>query len=249
MLSAMANLSRFHREHEEFYATAPREQAVAIQRDVRTLLALADQWSAVSPAEPTALSPFEGADDLTSPVALQLRGVLFMEGEGEPVEIQGIKRDLRRVADELLSIAEWLASAMGASWDAAAALLDFAEFASLLGERHRIISNDLQAAHLSDGAGRILQRAVEILDRVDFRPAALRADLSGAAISPQLLYSAAELAARAADMLSESAGFVHDNERRWRTFRARVTEVMSSAAVPDNSAPPSGGPVRNRGRD
>jgi hypothetical protein len=33
---------------------------------------------------------------------------------------------------------------------------------------------------------------------------------------------------RAADLLSDSAGLVHDNERRWRTFRARVDTVASA---------------------
>ena len=33
----------------------------------------------------------------------------------------------------------------------------------------------------------------------------------------------------AADLLSEFAGLVHDNERRWRVFRsARVEEVAAS---------------------
>jgi hypothetical protein len=229
MLKTMVNLSRFHREHEEFYAVAPREQAVAIQRDVRSLLALADKWAGTSPAEPAPLNPYEGAEDLTSPVALQLRGVLFMEGEGEPAEIREIKRDLLRMAEDLRSVSDWLAAAMQGSWDAAAALLDFPEFASLLGERHRIISNDWQAAHLGAGAGRLLQRAVEILDRVDFTPKALRADLAGARVGPQLLYSTAELAARAADMLSDSAGLVNENEGRWRAFHARVNEVLGSS--------------------
>jgi hypothetical protein len=228
MLKTMANLTRFHREHEEFYAVAPREQAVAVQRAVRSLLALADQWSGTSPAEPAPLNPYEGAEDLTSPVALQLTGVLFMEGEGEPTEIREIKRDLLRMAEDLHSSADWLATAMQGSWDAAAALLDYAEFASLLGERHRIISNDWQAAHLSAGAGRLLHRAVEILERVDFTPKGLRTDLAGSRATPHLLYSAAELAARAADMLSDSASLVNDNERRWRAFHAHVNRVMAS---------------------
>ena len=42
LLTAMLNMTAFHREHEKFYSTAPREQAVALQRHSRTLLALAD---------------------------------------------------------------------------------------------------------------------------------------------------------------------------------------------------------------
>ena len=64
LLDAIENLSRFHREHEKFYASAPREQAVAAPAARRTLHALADRWSTASPSTAPALSPFAGADDL-----------------------------------------------------------------------------------------------------------------------------------------------------------------------------------------
>lgn len=65
LLQAIMNLATFHRDHEKFYATAPRERAVALQRHARTLQALADRWSKVQPAQPTPFSPFEAAEDLT----------------------------------------------------------------------------------------------------------------------------------------------------------------------------------------
>ena len=40
LLDAVLNLSRFHREHEKFYASSPRERAVTLQRHARTLHAL-----------------------------------------------------------------------------------------------------------------------------------------------------------------------------------------------------------------
>jgi hypothetical protein len=142
LLHAIMNLAAFHREHEKFYASAPREQAVELQRHGRTLEALADRWSTTAPAHPTPFSPFEGAEDLNAPVALQLDGVLFMEGEGEPAEIARLKRDLRTVADDLLATGSWLSSAMQASWGVAIALVDVEGLADLLGDRHRIIAND-----------------------------------------------------------------------------------------------------------
>ena len=226
LLRAIVNLAAFHREHEKFYAAAPREQAVVLQRHARTLQALADRWSAVEPSTRTPFSPYEGAEDLNDPAALQLDGVLFMEGEGEPAEVTRLKRDLREAAEDLAGTGEWLAAAMQASWDVAAALLTIPDLADLLGERHRIIANDWQAAAMSALTGRILVRAVEVLDQVDFSPAALRADIAGSRVTPRLLYSAAELMAHAADLLSDSAGLVHDNERRWRVFRARVCELV-----------------------
>jgi hypothetical protein len=226
LLEAITNLSAFHREHEKFYAASPREQAVLLQRHARALQSLADRWTSVEPSVRTPFSPFEGAEDLNDGVALQLDGVLFMEGEGEPPEITRLKRDLRSIADDLAATGAWLASAMQASWDVAAALLTIPELADLLGERHRIIANDWQAAGMSALAARILVRAADVLEQVDFAPAPLRADLDGSRVTPRLLYSAAELIDHAADLLSDSAGLVHDNERRWRTFRTRVQELV-----------------------
>jgi hypothetical protein len=199
---------------------------VVLQQHARALSALADRWSDVEPAEGTVFSPFQGAVDLNDAAAIQLDGVLFMEGEGEPAEITRIKRDLRTVGDDSLVSGDWLASAMAASWKVAGALVDVPGLAGLLGDRHRIIANDWQAAAMSSLAGRILDRAADLLDRVDFTPAALRQDLGPASTAAARLHSAAELVGDAADLLSDSAGLVHDNEPRWRRFRARVVALV-----------------------
>jgi len=228
LLRAILNLSKFHREHEKFYASSPRELAVALQRHARSLQALADQWTASEPSVPEPFSPYEGAEDLNSAAALQLDGVLFMEGEGRPAEITHLMRDLRTVADDQRGTGQWLASAMQASWDVAAALTCIDGLADVLGERHRIIANDWQAAGMALLTSRILDRAADILERVDFTPKALRADMTAGKVSAARLYSAAELISHAADLCSDSAGLVHDNERRWRTFRQRVGDVLAA---------------------
>ena len=228
LLTAMLNMTAFHREHEKFYSSAPREQAVVLQRHSRTLHALADQWTTTAPSTATAFSPYEGAPDLNAAAALQLDGVLFMEGEGEPGEITHLKRDLRTFADDASGAGEWLATAMESSWDMATTLLDIDELADMLGERHRIIANNWQGASMMSLAARILLRAAELLDRVDFAPAALRADLADHGALVGRLYSAAEMIDHAADLFSEFAGIVHDNERRWRVFRARVVDYAAT---------------------
>ena len=231
LLQAMLNLTKFHREHEKFYASSPRELAVVLQRHARSLQALADQWSESEPSPRTPLSPYEGAEDLNSPAALQLDGVLFMEGEGRPTEITHLIRDLRTMAEDQRGTGEWLARAMESSWDVAAALVGIDGLADVLGERHRIIANDWQAATMNTVMSRLLDRAADILDRVDFAPAALRADLATDGVSVGLLYSAAELVSHAADLSSDSAGLVHDNERRWRVFRQRVADVLDATST------------------
>jgi hypothetical protein len=230
LLEAILNLSTYHRAHEEFYASSPREAAVLLQRHARTLQALADRWSWVEPTARTAFSPYEGAPDLNDATALQLDGVLFMEGEGRPVELDRLVRDLRTTAQDHLTTGQWLTQAMEASWAVASTLVDVDDLWDVLGERHRIIANDWQAAQMSVLSGRLLERAADMVDRIDLTPAGVRADLADRRMSAACLYSAAELVGRAADLCSDSAGLVHDNERRWRAFRHRVAEVTASTS-------------------
>ena len=104
-------------------------------------------------------------------------------------------------------------------------MLDLPGLTDLIGERHRIIADDWQAAGMNTLTGRLLDRAADVLDRVDFSTPAVRADLAGARLAAPRLYSAAELIGHAADLSSDSAGLVHANERRWRIFAARVAEL------------------------
>lgn len=224
-LEAIENLSRFHREHEKFYAQRPREQAVALQRHSRALSALADRWEHVDAERVEALSPYQGADDLNAPGALQLDGILFMEGDAEPAEITSIIRELRTVGEGSVATGTWLAEAMENTWATATILLGYEQLSDLVGDRHRIIANDWHAASMSSLAGRVLQRSADVLDAIDFTAAAIRDDLDGTRRSPRLLHSVVELIDHAADLLSDSAGLVHDNERRWRTFHQRVIEL------------------------
>ena len=228
LLDAALNLSRFHREHEKFYASFPRERAVVLQRHARTLHALADRWSRVAPVTQPAWNPYAGAEDLNDPAALQLEGVLFMEGEGEPAELVNLVRDLRTSAEDFSGTGEWLANAMQASWDIAATLVDIPGLEDLLGDRHRIIANDWLASDMSSLIARLLVRAADLLERIDFAPAALRIDLEGPGRAAALAHSAAEMINRAADLCSDSAGLVNDNERRWRVFRERLVAITGA---------------------
>jgi hypothetical protein len=228
LLEIIGNLSEFHREHEKYYAQRPLRQALELESASRTLKALADRWSDVSPEERPVGSPFAGARDLNAPGLTAESGVLFMEGEGEPTEIKQLKRNLETLADDWEAGGEWLSAAMEKGWAVAGSLVDYPELADLLGERHRIIANDWQAATDQSLISRLLRRALEIIARIDFSPAPLRDDLRGERRAPAYLYSASELLDRAADLAVESASRVHDNERRWRIFSERVRALTSS---------------------
>ena len=155
LLDAALNLSRFHREHEKFTASSPRERAVILQRHARTLHALADQWSRAVPSTAQPLSPSPVPTTSTTRRAAA-RGVLFMEGEGEPAELAHLIRDLRTSAEDFSGTGDWLANAMQASWDIAAVLVDIPGLEDLLGDRHRIIANDWLASNMSNLIARLL---------------------------------------------------------------------------------------------
>jgi hypothetical protein len=227
-LEMAGNLARYHREHEKFYARAPLEEAAALQRISAALRALAERWSGAEPGKPEVASPYSGAEDLNDERAIELAGILFMEGEGEPAEIARIKAELRSASEDNAQAGEWLGKAMEASWAVAEALLRFPELADLISERHRIISNDWQAASLMSILARSLGRALAILEALDFAPAAIRADLEGDKAYPDLLHSACDLIDHASDLAAQSAALVHANERRWRVFRERVERLAAS---------------------
>ncbi len=225
LLEAIENLSRFHREHEEFYSQAPLQSAREILAASRALKALAAQWREVEPSEHPAPNPYAGADDLNPPGLVGESGILFMEGEGEPAEIKQLKGEVERMAAGSEQTGEWLGQAMEKSWGIAGALVQFDDLIDLLGERHRIIGNDWQAATMNTLCGRFLRRALDVLAEVDFTPVSLREDLAGPRRNPAYLYTAAELLDNAADLYTRSSTLVHENERRWRIFGERVREL------------------------
>ena len=222
LAETMMNLSRYHREHEKFYAQAPLEQAIALQRWSRSLKALADRWQEAEPVKAPLPVRYTGCTDLNDKAAIETSGILFLEGEGEPPELAKMKRELEAAADDFAATGAWMSEAMQASWGMAEALLSLPEIADLLGERHRIIANDWQAAGLNTLIANLIRRALAVLGQVDFSPAALRADLAGQRTAVRYVFSASELIDHATDLITESAGLVHDNERRWRVFHDRV---------------------------
>ena len=228
LLESALNLSRFHREHEKYYSAAPLEDAIGLQRTSQALMALAERWSRVEVAGRSAASPFAGAEDLNDERAIELAGILFMEGEGEPAELARIKGELRTAAASHEEGGAWLAAAMQQSWGVAAQLTRYPQLTDLLGERHRIIANDWQSAELQRLIGRLLGRAAELLDTVDFTPAALRKDLRAPA---RLLFSVTEILNHAVDLTTQSAALVQDNERRWRVFRERASGLVELGAT------------------
>ena len=60
LLETIANLARFHREHEQFYSQAPLATAIKVQAGSRALKALAGRWAETKPSEPSGRKPVCG---------------------------------------------------------------------------------------------------------------------------------------------------------------------------------------------
>ncbi|SNS08393.1 hypothetical protein SAMN04488107_1261 [Geodermatophilus saharensis] len=163
-----------------------------------------------------------------------------MEGEGRPAELTAMIGELRADAETFAGGGRWLADAMAASWQTAATMLQFDELADVMGERHRIISNDWLAAHVQTLIATLLARAADMLERIELTPAAVRADLAGPRVAPRRLYATAEVVSRAADLCCESAELVHDNERRWRVTRERTEQLVRAMTAGDAPAAATG---------
>jgi hypothetical protein len=230
LLEAIDNLSRFHREHEKFYSQAPLQQAREVQAASRALKALAAHWSEADPSDHPAPNPMAGAEDLNPPGLVGESGILFMEGEGEPAEIAQLKREIEEKAAGCEQTGEWLSTAMEQAWSIAGALVQFEDLIDLLGERHRIIANDWQAAGINGLAGRFLRRSLDVLEQIDFAPTVLRDDLAGPRRNPGYLYTASELLDATADLYARSSTLVHENERRWRIFGERVRQLRAAGS-------------------
>ncbi len=234
-MAAILNMSKFHREHEKFYAKNPLKDAIRIQEASVTLKTLADRWSRVEPAAASRGSPYRGCEDLNEKGDIAHTGVLFLESEGEPNEIRQLKRGLRGLADDYAEGGEWLVRAMESSWESAKPLLENPALADVLGDRHRIIMNDEHAAHTYMMVARQVRRSVDILDRLDLSSGGVRKDLAGPRSYPAYLYSASELMDHAADDLGECAALLQDNEKRWRVWRERAEKVAQRSGVPPAS--------------
>ena len=111
---------------------------------------------------------------------------------------------------------------------AAAQLIKVPTLEDVLGERHRIIINDWQAANLSSLVAKLIKRSLLFLNDINFSPASIRADIKSQKRYPDLLYSSSELLDRAADLSAQFALLIHDNERRWRVFHNKVQRIKAN---------------------
>lgn len=122
LLEAIANLARFHHEHEKYYSQAPLRQAAELQARSRALKSPAGRWSTVDAGGRSGTVPFAGAEDLNAPGLAAEPGIPFLEGAGEPAELLRLKRDIGEIAGDYEQGGTRLAHAMEQAWEIAGQL-------------------------------------------------------------------------------------------------------------------------------
>ena len=236
LLEAILNLSRFHREHEKFYASSPREVAVRLQRHARTLHALADRWSSATPSTSRSAEPVRRRRGSQRSCRAAARRCPVHGGRGQArrarVAHPGPPGDRGRLRGHWRLAGQRHAGLVGHRRRARRHPWPRRSPRRPASDHRQRLARRATRARSSRGSSR---RAADILDKVDYTPAALRADLDGPRRSASLLHSAAEIINCAADLCSDSAGLVNDNERRWRVFRERVAAIVESSRSADAS--------------
>lgn len=177
---ARVDIARFHREHERFYAVEDLRRATEFKRWARALLVLADRWQEVdidAPAGPAQtdarLASVAGCEDLNELRAISSIGVLFMEGEGRPLEIRELEAWLAETSSYLLKAGDWLAEKMDAGW-AREAELPGSPQGHLAASRLRALHGSTINAMRMKLAGALAGRALRELSAADISAQAVR---------------------------------------------------------------------------
>lgn len=217
----LRNIAQHHREHERFYTLNLTEAAADLYREANKLRILAGVWLSRQKRGQRRgvdylLPQYQavGCEDLNALSAIASVGVLFMEGEGEPSEIRAMKGKLQGLARAWTDMGGWLAGKMEAAWQREQVVFG-ASLGDVAQARFSITVTNWRGAREMQLAGRLLKRVLDVLQTIDFSPAALRANLPEA--GQRLLESSWELS-MAAQVMARSAADLAENDRNWTAY-------------------------------
>jgi hypothetical protein len=214
----LTNICRHHREHERFYAQDRVAVAADLQREATKLKVVAQAWRRNAPAQPDPSIDFSdaayapaGCTDLNELNAISMVGVLFMEGEGEPIEIKVLKAKLTALAASWRRAGEWLAAKMEAAWDRERAMYEPALIA-VAHQRYNTIVVNWRGSRERQLAARVLEMALRVLETIPFEPKRIREDR---ALHAGRFHEAAAILATAAQLVTRTAADLADNDPNW----------------------------------
>jgi len=219
-LQLLRNIATYHREHERYHACGKMQEAAELCLQSNRLKTLTNVWlERVSPAAYAAdyADPryqAAGCDDLNALDAIAGIGVLFMEGEREPGEITAIKARLLGQSQAWIGLGQWLAAKMEAAWERESVLYQ-PEWIDCATARYGTIVTNWRGSREMELSGRCLSLASKMLQAIDFRPGAVRANRAAAGES---LRTACWVMDQASQITARSAADLQGNDIHWTRY-------------------------------
>jgi hypothetical protein len=214
----LTNICRYHREHERFYVQDRTFVAGDLHREANKLKIVAEAWQRNAPAMPDPGIDYSdpayaaaGCTDLNASSAIAMIGVLFMEGEQEPIEIRVLKARLTALAASWRRAGEWLSAKMEAAWDRERAMYR-PGLVAVAHQRFNTIVMNWRGSRERLLAARTLEMAMRVLDSIPFEPQRIRADR--AALGGRL-FEAGAILGLTAQLLGRTAADLADNDANW----------------------------------
>jgi hypothetical protein len=230
---AMNNIASYHREHERYYTVFALEQAIELAKDSNRLKILADVWLSDEVKTPKygdtdfnnpSFKP-AGCDDLNAISSIASIGILFMEGQGEPAEIRVLKAKLAARSAGSIQSGQWLADMMTAAWSRESVLIADDTVDAVLPRYHTIATN-WTGANETVVIGRLLALANECLGKINFTPAAIRANRK---LYGTHLLTAARILEMAMRLQAKSGINLSGNDANWTEYRAQIAPLVAKS--------------------
>jgi hypothetical protein len=146
-------------------------------------------------------------------------------GAPPPAEIRALKGKLTGIGMGLASAGQWLATKMDAAWDRESVLLT-PELVDAAWPRFQTIVTNWRGSREMELVGKLLGVAVECLGKIDFSPAAVRADREYSAKMVRTVGWLIDLAGRC---LARSAASLGENDEAWTQYLAALDQVRRPA--------------------
>jgi hypothetical protein len=163
---------------------------------------------------PATLFQAAGCEDLNDRAGVTTTGILFMEGEAEPVELAQMKQRLAGLATGWEETSAWLTEKMEPAWERETVLYTPA-FAGAARPRFATLTRTTRASLALGLVAQLLKAAVSALGAQSLLPRVVRDDLPASA---DLLLAVSWLIDEASATLAEMAADLSRTDPDWTAY-------------------------------
>lgn len=225
---ALLNIGTYHQQHERFYSAHELRVAAELQQEANILKMLADRWdtAAGDSAEDEGTDYSDpklramGCEDLNSVRAIASTGVLFMEGEGEPREIELLRSKVARYAETYVDFSAWLGDKMEAAWVRERSIVE-QKISDAILPRYMALIGTTYSVNQMRLAADLLITVRDGLNAMSFKPSDLRQNLSSAASQARAL---GWLLDQAVQAIGDQALRYGQSDPWWSQYRSALAQ-------------------------